>query len=131
PFRTLPAAGQKITAVIFNDIHAREATFTALHQIVADIPYDFSVCNGDCFDNPVDRVSTQHILALFNRDLNASSRPVLYIRGNHDDRGAFARDFPGLLAWPADKPYFASTAGPVRFVVLDCGEDKPDDHREY
>jgi hypothetical protein len=35
------------------------------------------------------------------------------------------------FAFPEDRYYFAFTRGPVRFVCLDSGEDKPDDHPAY
>ncbi len=36
-----------------------------------------------------------------------------------------------MFDYPDNKFFFAMTAGPVRFIFLDCGEDKSDDHREY
>jgi Calcineurin-like phosphoesterase/Purple acid Phosphatase, N-terminal domain len=131
PFKTLPSPRETVTAVIFNDLHNREATFRALREVVGATPFDFSLFNGDCLADPNERAVIQNILAVYNRGIQAASRPAVFVRGNHEDRGAFARDLPGLLAWPGDKPYFAFDAGSVRFVVLDCGEDKPDDNQEY
>ena len=38
---------------------------------------------------------------------------------------------PELLDNPGGKTYGAFSWGDTRIVVLDCGEDKPDDHKEY
>jgi hypothetical protein len=95
------------------------------------VPFDFSLFNGDCLADPEKESRVLTSLAAYNQGAQAASHPAFYLRGNHETRGAFARDLPGLLAWPGDKPYFAFNAGAVRFVVLDCGEDKADDHREY
>ena len=38
---------------------------------------------------------------------------------------------PSLLDQPGGKTYGAFSWGDTRFVVLDCGEDKPDDHPVY
>ena len=49
----------------------------------------------------------------------------------HETRGAYARNFSHYFAGPNGKFYYAFTYGPVRFIVLDCGEDKPDTDVEY
>ncbi len=36
-----------------------------------------------------------------------------------------------MFDFPDNEYFFAMTAGPVRFIFLDCGEDKPDDNYEY
>ena len=53
------------------------------------------------------------------------------VRGNHETRGAYARNFSRYLAGPEGKFYYAFTYGPIRFIVLDSGEDKPDTDVEY
>ena len=55
----------------------------------------------------------------------------MYARGNHETRGAYARNFSRYFAGSNGKFYYAFTYGPVRFIVLDCGEDKPDTDVEY
>lgn len=63
--------------------------------------------------------------------LFASRKPFVYVRGNHETRGAYARNFFRYLAGPEGKFYYAFTYGPIRFIVLDSGEDKPDTDVEY
>ena len=65
----------------------------------------------------------------FGGDLTRGAMPVLYVRGNHETRGAFAGLLPSYLGY--DKFYYTADRGPYSFLVLDSGEDKPDDHVEY
>ncbi len=61
----------------------------------------------------------------------ATKKPFFYVRGNHETRGKFARQLKNYLGLPNDEYYYAFTLGPVRFLVLDGGEDKPDSNVEY
>ena len=54
--------------------------------------------------------------------------PFIFVRGNHETRGKFAREFPDYFHQVG---YAAFTLGPVRFVILDTGEDKPDTEPVY
>ena len=61
----------------------------------------------------------------------ATKIPFFYVRGNHETRGRFARNLKNYLALENNNYYYAFSNGPVRLVVLDGGEDKPDNHEEY
>jgi hypothetical protein len=130
-FRTLPAPAQGVTTIVFNDLHNDTNLFGKLRAAVGETSFDFSVFNGDCFADPSNAVQAQAVLAGYTEGIQADRRPVFFLRGNHETRGAYARQLPSLLDWPGGKPYFAFSAGPVRFVMLDLGEDKPDDHTAY
>lgn len=52
-------------------------------------------------------------------------------RGNHETRGSFARQLKDYFFYPEGNYYTAFTRGPVRFVMMDSGEDKTDDNWEY
>jgi len=65
----------------------------------------------------------------FGGALTGGEMPVLYVRGNHETRGAFADQLPSYLGY--DKPYYTVDRGAYSFLALDSGEDKPDDHPEY
>lgn len=54
---------------------------------------------------------------------------MLYVRGNHETRGAYAKDLPVALG--IEQFYYTADIGPYSFVVLDSGEDKADSHIEY
>ena len=58
-------------------------------------------------------------------------KPVVYLRGNHEIRNAYSLHLRRLLYYMGDKTYGAFNWGDTRFVLLDCGEDKTDDHWVY
>lgn len=45
--------------------------------------------------------------------------------------GAFARDYKKYFDYPENKFYQAFRMGPIYWIILDSGEDKPDDHEVY
>ena len=65
----------------------------------------------------------------FGGKVSGGTMPVLYVRGNHETRGAYAKDLPVALG--IEQFYYNADLGPYSFVVLDSGEDKDDSHIEY
>jgi hypothetical protein len=63
--------------------------------------------------------------------LFARHTPFYMARGNHEDRGRFATEYMNYFPTPTGKPYYYFRDGPVFFLVLDGGEDKPDTDIEY
>jgi hypothetical protein len=54
------------------------------------------------------------------------------VRGNHDTRGPEARKLPGFTGTPEDGCYhYAFRSGPLAALVMDTGEDKPDENPVY
>lgn len=124
---TLPSATTKdFTALIFNDIHKQEATLNGLYDLVKDVPYDFVFFNGDCIDDPANEGEALYHIAMQCKKVGASSHPVFYLRGNHEIRNAYSIGLRELFDYVGDKTYGAFNWGDTRFVMLDCGEDKPD-----
>ena len=64
-------------------------------------------------------------------DRFAKTLPFILTRGNHETRGPNARELFSYFPHSSGKYYYAFSQGEVRFVVLDCGEDKPDTHPVY
>ena len=129
---TLPSSDTKdFTALIFNDIHKQEATFRGLLNLVKDIPYDFVFFNGDCIDDPATEKEALFHIRMQCEGVNASSHPVFYLRGNHEIRNAYSIGLRELFDYVGDKTYSAFSWGDTRFVMLDCGEDKPDSTPVY
>ena len=93
-------------------------------------PYGLVVLNGDI----VSSLDAEAPIATLFQQAAASfaaSVPLLWVRGNHETRGKFARQLPAYLGAPGSRYFGAFDQGPVHFVVLDTGEDKIDGHREY
>lgn len=115
-----------LKAVYFADIHSVYRLATAL---VGDREIDFVIFNGDFGETR----STEDILHLneFFSSLTKGEIPVLFVRGNHDTRGAYAERLYETVGMDGQKGYFSFTFRSLCGVALDCGEDKPDDHIEY
>ena len=64
-------------------------------------------------------------------ELFATDTPIVVVRGNHETRGAASVEFMNLFPTTTGKPYYMFREGPAAFLVLDCGEDKPDSDIEY
>lgn len=129
---TLPDRTEKdFTALIFNDIHNQHKTMEALCAQVKEVDYDFVVFNGDCFDAPAVKEEAVRSLSFYNDCVGASRVPVFYVRGNHEIRSAYSIHLHELFDYIGGKTYGAFNWGDTRFVLLDCGEDKPDDHWVY
>lgn len=119
------------TALIFNDLHKRSKTFQALYSHVKDTDYDFVVFNGDCVDDPANHNQATDYIKELTETVKSSNIPTFFIRGNHEIRNAYSIGLRSLFDYVNDKTYHAFNWGDTRFIVLDCGEDKPDDHWVY
>ena len=119
------------TAIIFNDLHQRTAIFEALLKQVKDVDYDFVVFNGDCIDDPANHDQATRFISLLTEGIHGDRTPTLFIRGNHEIRNAYSIGLRKHFDYIGGKTYGAFNWGDTRIVMLDCGEDKTDDHREY
>ncbi len=130
-FSTPAAKSDSLKCVLFSDIHDRIPTFNALLDQIKTFDYDLSIFNGDCFNDPRNEEQVYPLLDTYGRGVRAAERPVIYLRGNHEIRGAYSRQWPSVVSNPGGKQYFTMNRGPVHFVFMDCGEDKPDLHWAY
>jgi len=122
------ASKEDVSFIMLNDIHDRPESIVHLLDMDKSNKRDFVFFNGDIFDYQTDE---KQIIDHFLRpctDYFAKKTPFLYVRGNHETRGKFARDFSNYFDQVG---YVAFTLGPVRFVILDTGEDKEDTHPVY
>jgi predicted phosphodiesterase len=92
---------------------------------------DFLVHGGDAFG----AIATEEqLLEELLRPVSIRldhSKPLVFARGNHDLRGAFARQLYQYFPTQTGEFYYSFDAGPVHFLVLDTGEDKDDDTNVY
>ena len=129
---TMPQADtDSFTAVIFNDLHQRANVFQALLRQVENVDYDFVVFNGDCIDDPANHAQATRFVKLLTEGVHGDRTPTLFIRGNHEIRNAYSIGLRKHFDYVGGKTYGAFNWGNTRIVMLDCGEDKTDDHREY
>lgn len=130
-FTTVNPQQEKVSFLIVNDIHGRNDLLENLLQKGEYKSSDFIFFNGDMVN---DIRNEEQLFSDFldtSIRLFASEKPIYYARGNHETRGNFANEFPRYFPSPSNKLYYLLRQGPVCFVVLDCGEDKPDSDIEY
>ena len=129
---TLPATDtDSFTAVVFNDLHQHTQTFRALCQQIKNVNYDFVVFNGDCVDDPVDHNQATSFISELTEGVCGDRIPTFFMRGNHEIRNAYSIGLRDHYDYVGDRTYGSFNWGDTRIVMLDCGEDKPDDHWVY
>ncbi len=119
---------KEVSFLMLNDIHDRPQSIPLLLKLDQPNDNDFIFFNGDIFDY---QTNEQQIIDHMLKpcvDVFAKKTPFIYVRGNHETRGKFAREFPQYFKHVG---HAAFTLGPVRFVILDTGEDKEDTHPVY
>jgi predicted MPP superfamily phosphohydrolase len=132
-FRTLDPQAKELRFAAFNDIHHRDHTLAALMKHVKPNDYEFSVLMGDCLEAYPNEAELFRAWRAYVELLDASQKPVIFVRGNHDTRQSFANrlaylfDLPNLSVkqpWGEDQWQFTMRAGPVWFLAMDTGEDE-------
>ena len=127
-FRTIAANADETQFVVWNDTHENSETLHALHKMTQEAKPDFLLWNGDQ-SNDVhfeEKMAGQYLIP---EGLAIADRwPLAYVRGNHDVRGPAARSLPRFTGAPDDRYYYGFRSGPVAALVMDTGEDKPDDN---
>ncbi|UKJ07577.1 purple acid phosphatase family protein [Solitalea lacus] len=130
-FKTFKEKSETVSMLIMNDLHDRPESIKHMMSINGEDPYDMVFFNGDMFDYQTDEKQIiDHMLKPCSESF-ATKTPFMYVRGNHETRGKFAREFVDYFDNISGKFFFSFNLGPVRFVCLDTGEDKEDTHPVY
>ncbi len=117
-----------INMIYTADIHSHwDATEKVSGYFGDDL--DLYVVNGDFAES--ESYEKLRELSLLIGNVTGGSIPALVGRGNHDTRGLLAEKVTDFMATYNGRAYFDFTVGPLSGVVLDCGEDKYDNHPEY
>ena len=130
-FTTFDRDSPSVSFSVVTDTHEDSGLIERLNQAIDWASTDFLVHAGDAF-HWID--TEEHLLRAWLRPTAAGlahTKPVILLRGNHETRGPFARRLLDYVPTPEGRFYFARDAGPVHLVVLDTGEDKPDDTNVY
>ncbi|WP_316794346.1 FN3 domain-containing metallophosphoesterase family protein [Pedobacter frigoris] len=128
-FTTPKLNPETVEWLIMNDIHDRPESIPHLMKLNGTDNYDYVFYNGDLFDYQTDE--QQIIDHMLTPSAFASTKPFMFVRGNHETRGKFCRELADYFSNKDGKGYFAYQWGPVFNVVLDTGEDKEDSHPVY
>ncbi|MEI6950091.1 metallophosphoesterase family protein [Paraflavisolibacter sp. H34] len=130
-FTTPPLKAKEVSWLILNDIHDRPHSIPLLMQLNGNDPYDFVFLNGDMFDYQVDEEQLVDHLLLPCTGTFAGNVPFLFVRGNHEMRGKYAREWQHYFSNGEGDYYFTINRGPVHAIVLDTGEDSEDADPKY
>jgi 3',5'-cyclic AMP phosphodiesterase CpdA len=125
-FTTPEINAEKVSLLIMNDIHDRPKSISHLMGLNGTDHFDFVFFNGDIFDFQKDQQQIIQNMLTPCTDTFAGTKPFLYVRGNHETRGKFARQLSSYFNNIDAAQYFSFTRGPVHFIALDTGEDKED-----
>ena len=144
------------TFSVINDTHNNQPLLKAVGERLRSINSDYTVWNGDLVnDYGNEQVAIDTILRPGGSAF-AMEKPILFVPGNHDYRGEWARNLPlclptweqqqspGLIAQfgrplidptpyinPSVGRNFVVRTGPLALIGLDTGEDKPDNRSEW
>lgn len=135
---TEPAVEQQFSFFPVPEKNARAYHLADCHNLV-DAPVraakafgeiDFLILNGDIIDHSgsPDKFAVIYEICA---QLTNGQRPVVFARGNHDLRGEYAEKFADYTPQKYGNTYYTFRLNTIWGIILDCGEDKTDDHLEY
>lgn len=111
------------------DVHGRAQHAIAAVKAAARQP-DVLLFNGDLPDH-CGNFTEMHTLLNIASAVSGGTLPCVCARGNHDFRGCYAEHYVDYLPTKHGLTYYTFRVGCLWGVVLDCGEDKPDNSSEY
>ena len=130
-FTTFDRESPSVSFSVVTDTHEDTGRIHDLNQAIDWESTEFLVHAGDAF-HWID--TEEHLFRAWLRPTAvalAHSKSLFFVRGNHELRGPFARRLMDYVPTPEGRFYYARDAGPVHLIVLDTGEDKPDDTNVY
>lgn len=128
--KTFNTAAKECTFFMVNDMHDKAEKYSKLVGDINFCDYDFMMLNGDIVSY------SNSLLTIIDHTFTpsnglCSNLPVVFARGNHEGRGFEWYLTPWAFPSKTGEFYYTFRQGPVAFVVLDAGEDKPDQSCEY
>ena len=111
------------------DVHGRTDDAIASAKAAVKHP-DVLVFNGD-IPNHCGNFDEMRTLLLVASAVSEGTLPCVCARGNHDYRGTYAEHYMEYLPNKNGISYYTFRLGCLWGVVLDCGEDKPDEYDVY
>ena len=130
-FTTLDRDKERITFKVVNDIHGKNDNLSSMLGGETKNKSDLVIFNGDMIS--MLNEESQIFTGFMDRatELFASEVPVFLARGNHETRGKASSRLIDYFPTNNGQFYYAFRHGPVHFMILDGGEDKPDSDIEY
>lgn len=119
-----------IKILCISDIHYMEKEMYDSLEYFTEKP-DLLLYMGDITSDLITKDQFINYILKDAHDLSGGEIPVVYTRGNHETRGEFASQLIDCFAMETDEFYYTFEFGSLSAIVLDPGEDKEDDHKEY
>lgn len=120
---------ESVKALVLSDIHENMTPVRKAISAFDETP-DLIILNGDIVSTIETKEKISWIFECAS-EVSGGEIPVVYARGNHEPRGEYASEMMSYFKTSTGNLYFTFNYGPVWSIVLDCGEDKPDNHGEY
>ncbi|MCU4177589.1 metallophosphoesterase [Carboxylicivirga sp. N1Y90] len=130
-FETLSNAVSEFSFAAISDIHERSKELDKLLSMTSPDSIAMMFYVGDMLNWIGDEERIFNGMVDVSVDRFATTKPMILARGNHETRGPEARKLFSYFPHSSGQYYFAFTQGEVRFIILDPGEDKTDDHPVY
>lgn len=130
-FTTFDAKREHTRFAVITDTHEDRARTRDLLDIIDKQQVDFVVHAGDSIDHADSALQVRDGFIAPMAEGLRGQLPMLYARGNHETRGAFARELAPLLRAPEGGYSFVRRQGAMQLFVVDTGEDKPDETKVY
>ncbi len=121
------SAKDKIRFYQAGDVHGRKKAAVKAAKLYGDM--DFLLLNGDMEESR--KKADFSVAHNFAAEISKGEIPVVYVRGNHENRGALVEQLSDYIPHRNGKTYYTFRLGNIWGLVLDCGEDKVDSHPEY
>ncbi len=130
-FKMIEKDAEELTFLVINDIHSKAAFMKEMCKDVDFSKIDLIFLNGDMssYVESEEQLFKDYIDTLVT--MGASRIPLVYIRGNHETRGPFADELINYFPTKEGEYYRSFQYGNTNFLILDCGEDKPDSDVVY
>ena len=130
-FTTLDKTKAETSFAILNDIHQHSEMIEPLLKLADYGNKDVIMFNGDMVS--IENCADDFFKGFMDEAIRlfANKKSPYYIRGNHETRGEFAVHFQEYFNPRQSRLYYTLRQGPVFFIFLDTGEDKPDNDIEY
>ena len=131
-FATLDPTKSSASFSVITDSHEDVSRINALMKMITWKTTDFLVFDGDAVNGAQDADQVlDNFLSPISKSLD-HTKSLIFVRGNHEMRGPFARSLDKYFTTPdTNRFYFSRDDGPVHLIVIDTAEDKPDSTNVY
>ena len=127
-FRFYPIPENNIRAYHISDAHNNINEPIKAAEAFGEI--DFLILNGDVIEDSSYPSKFMNIFEICSKRTKGE-KPSIFSRGNHDLRGNYAEKFASYTPAHNGNTYYSFRIGNIWGILLDCGEDKNDNHPEY